>query len=230
MNEFHYIGSELEIFEEARRWKAYWRARIAAFVAGDVLEVGAGIGANTTALSTLDYRSWLSLEPDSELAGHIALPSGGRHRVVTGTLADLPNGRKFDTILYLDVLEHIERDAAELASAAQRLNAGGALIVVAPAHSFLYTPFDRAIGHYRRYDKRILREVAPESLRLERLEYLDAAGMLASLANRWLLRSAAPSRSQILFWDRLLVPCSRVLDPLSGRRIGKSILAVWRKS
>jgi hypothetical protein len=56
---------------------------------------------------------------------------------------------------------------------------------------------------------------------------IDSFGLLASLANRLLLRSSMPSEGQILLWDRVLVPLSRVGDRLSFHRIGKSVLAVW---
>ena len=78
--EFKYAGSELELFEKARNWKAYWRAQIAGFVRGEVLEVGAGIGANTLTLADLEYDRWTCLEPDAALAARIELPPGGRHR------------------------------------------------------------------------------------------------------------------------------------------------------
>src|SRR5262249_52253894 len=94
---------------------------------------------------------------------------------------------------------------------------------------WLFTPFDAAIGHYRRYAKGMLRGVAPAGLPLVRLAYLDAAGMLASLGNRLVLRSAVPTPTQIAVWDRFLVPFSRWIDPLLGYSIGKSVLAVWQK-
>jgi hypothetical protein len=127
------------------------------------------------------------------------------------------------------VLEHIEDDRGEVARAAARLKPGGALIVLAPAHPLLFTPFDAAIGHLRRYTRASLRAVAPEALRLDHLAYLDAAGLLASVGNRVVLRKSMPKEWQILLWDRLGVPVSRMLDPLLGGRVGKSILAVWRK-
>lgn len=117
-----------------------------------------------------------------------------------------------------------------MARAAARLKRGGALIVLAPAHPFLFTPFDRAIGHFRRYKRVSLREAAPATLSVEKLIYLDAAGMLASAANRLLLQSAMPTERQILTWDRLLVPVSRLIDPLFAGRVGKSVLGVWRKT
>jgi 2-polyprenyl-3-methyl-5-hydroxy-6-metoxy-1,4-benzoquinol methylase len=224
-SEFKYAGSELELFEKARNWKAYWRAAIADFVRGDVLEVGAGIGANTLTLAGLKYDRWTCLEPDAALAARIVLPPGGRHYVVAGTIENLQPEAKFDAILYIDVLEHIEDDRAEIARATARLKSGGTLIVLAPAHPFLFTPFDAAIGHFRRYTRASLQA----TLRLETFVYLDAAGLLASAANRLLLRRSMPKAWQILAWDRFLVPVSRVIDPLLAGRVGKSVLAIWRK-
>lgn len=68
------------------------------------------------------------------------------------------------------------------------------------------------------------------TLRVEQLVYMDAAGMLASAANRLLLRSAMPTERQILTWDRLLVPVSRRIDPVFAGRVGKSVLGIWRKT
>lgn len=225
---FKYEGSELDLFEKARNWKAYWRAQIRDFVRGDVLEVGAGIGANTLVLAELHFKRWTCLEPDAALAARVTLPSGGRHRSDIGTIDDLPADARFDSILYIDVLEHIEDDCAEMARAAARLKPGGTVIVLSPAHPFLFTPFDAAIGHFRRYTRASLAAAAPETLRVEKLVYLDAAGMLASAANRLLLNSSMPTAGQILTWDRMLVPVSRVLDPIFGGRLGKSVLGVWR--
>jgi len=76
-----------------------------------------------------------------------------------------------------------------------------------------------------------LQKLTPaEGLKRVRLRYLDSAGLLASLANRLLLKSATPTQRQILFWDRILVRISRLLDPLSGYNLGKSLLAVWKKT
>ena len=228
-SEFKYAGSELELFEKARNWKAYWRTQIAEFVRGEVLEVGAGIGANTLTLAGLNYERWTCLEPDAVLAARIELPPGGRHHPAAGTIEDLPADATFDAILYIDVLEHIEDDRREMARAADRLKPGGALIVLAPAHPFLFTPFDAAIGHVRRYTRASLRSTAPDSLRIEKLGYLDAAGLLASAGNRMVLRKSMPKAWQILAWDRLGVPLSRLLDPVFAGRVGKSVLGVWRK-
>ena len=126
------------------------------------------------------------------------------------------------------MLEHIEDDAEELRRASKHLKPGGALIVLSPAHPWLFAPFDQAIGHYRRYSRESLRAAAPRHLRRQKLVYLDAVGLLASLANRLLLKQDMPTAGQIKTWDGLLVPCSRLLDPLLGGTVGKSVLGVWR--
>jgi hypothetical protein len=222
-----YVGSELALFERAVNWKRYWSAAVEPYVRGDALEVGAGIGANTRVLAGLPHRTWTSLEPDAALAARI--PSiGPAHRRLVGTLADLKES--FDTILYIDVLEHIADDRAEMARAAERLHPSGHVIVLSPALPSLYSPFDKAMGHFRRYTRASLAATAAAtSLRLVKLIYLDSAGLLASAANRFLYSRPLPTETQIAAWDRLLVPVSRILDPLLAHAIGKSVLGVWRR-
>jgi len=224
---FEYAGSELALFEKAVNWKRYWSAQIAPFLRGDVLEVGAGIGANTRLLMGLPHRTYTSLEPDAALAAQIETV-GPTHRKLVGTLAGISDS--FDTILYIDVLEHIGDDHSEMVRAAAHLNAGGHVIVLAPAHASLYTPFDKAIGHFRRYSRATLAQTAARTTLVPvKLVYLDSVGLLASASRRLLHWQSLPTEGQILTWDRLMVPVSRLFDPVFGRRMGKSILGVWRR-
>jgi SAM-dependent methyltransferase len=227
MNTQTYVGDELSLFAEALNWKAYWSSVVAPFVHGAVLEVGAGMGVNALLLRReSQVRSWLALEPDPELATHI----GDRaDEVRVGTVETLAGSTQFDTILYIDVLEHIEDDRGEVRRAWSLLQPGGCLIVLCPAHSWLYSEFDRSIGHFRRHSTASLRALAPPDSDTVKLQYLDSAGLLASAGNRLVLRQGMPTRRQVQVWDRLLVPCSRTLDPLVGWRLGKSVLAIWRK-
>jgi len=103
-----------------------------------------------------------------------------------------PRGPRFDTILYVDVLEHIEKDYAEVALSARRLKPGGHLIALSPAHCWLYSPFDQAIGHFRRYTKQTFAGLTPPVLEIICLRYLDSVGMLASLGNRLILNRSMP--------------------------------------
>lgn len=230
-----YVGSELELFAAATNWKSYLSRQLQGFLGDSVLEVGAGLGTTTLNLCRRPHRRWVCLEPDPTM---IATLQGKREsgelpaccEVRAGTLADLPADEKFDSIIYIDVLEHIEDDRAELQRAAGHLGPGGRIVVLAPAHQTLYSPFDKSIGHFRRYNRRMLSAAAPEGLPCERLKYLDTVGLLASLGNRYLLGSGMPTPRQIWTWDKLMVPVSRLLDPLVCYSLGKSILGVWRKA
>ena len=228
-----YPGTELHVFAGARCWKEYWSRYVRQFLGPKVLEVGAGIGANTVLLFNASVKRWVCLEPDPHLAKELKASLeraslDGRCEVVPGTLSDLKDDCGFDAVLYLDVLEHIYKDRAELARAASLLRPGGVLVVLAPAHGWLWTSFDAAIGHHRRYTRSTLRAIVPEGLQTRLLIYLDSMGLLASLANRWLLKQATPTARQIAVWGRILVPISRCLDPLLCHMLGKSVLGVWQ--
>ncbi|HTQ05957.1 MAG TPA: class I SAM-dependent methyltransferase [Polyangiaceae bacterium] len=228
----HYVGTELELFAEAKNWKAYFSRSLARWVQGDVLEVGAGIGTNTHELYDARVRSWLCLEPDAALAeqAKVAVADLPNATVTVGTTVSAAASLgHYDSVLYIDVLEHIEDDRGELARAATLLRDGGYLVVLCPAHQALYSELDRAVGHFRRYNAETLSACGPSGLALEKVFYLDAVGMLASFANRALLKSGQPSLGQIKVWDRLMIPLSRVIDACVGRRLGKSVIAVWRR-
>jgi len=200
MSHYEYVGEELELFARAVNWKAYFRSHLRKYLHGDVLEVGAGLGGTTAVLLDDVPKRWVALEPDPQLAAQLTkwLESRGSKNVEV----------RLGTV-------------ADLA-------AGGALIVLSPAHQFLFSPFDKALGHFRRYSARELRAIGPPGLKCETIRYLDSAGMILSLGNKLLLRQSIPTAKQIHVWDRYFVPISRVVDRLLGYRLGKSIIGVWR--
>lgn len=230
----HYLGDELNLFEHAVNWKAYFGKLLQPYLHGRVLEVGAGIGGTTRALHSGQPTDWLCVEPDAALAASIGtLLQAGQlpptTRLFVGTLATLPATEGlFDAVLYVNVVEHIEDDAAELAYAYARLAPGGHLLILVPAHQWLYSRFDAAIGHFRRYTRSRLRRALPAGGRVRQLRYLDSLGLLAAAASK-LSRQTYPTLAQLKLWDRGLVPFSRVLDRLTGYRVGKSVLAVIEK-
>lgn len=230
-----YVGNELDLFCHAHNWKAYFRSVLARHIAGDVAEIGAGIGATTEALASLPgVTRWLCVEADAALCRRIeekraagALPDFVE--IHAGMLADLPAAPSFDCLIYIDVLEHITDDREELARAFARLRPGGRLAILAPAWQLLFSAFDRAIGHHRRYTVSTLRRIAPTGAREIRAHYLDCVGFFASLANKLLLRRDLPRLAQIRFWDGAMVPLSRLFDPLLRRLLGRSVIIVWEK-
>jgi SAM-dependent methyltransferase len=233
-NGYKYVGEELPLFTNAQNWKRYFRSQLTPFIGGDVAEIGAGNGSTTAVLSKLPHTHWYAVEPDSTLVAELTKRRQLGELAPTvepllGGLEVLTPISQVDTILYIDVLEHIVDDRAELKGATAHLRPGGHLIVLSPAYQILFTPFDAAIGHYRRYTARALGEVTPPDLTIRKSFYLDSVGLLASLANKMFLRQSKPTSGQILFWDRVLIPLSRIFDPMVCRSVGRSVIIVWQK-
>ena len=229
-NQYQYPGKELTLFQEAIKWKKYFRRKIHRFLQGSILEVGAGLGGTAKILNDGSAKSWTLLEPDERLYKHLLSEQQlfpANTRIVKGSISDLH--QNFDAVLYIDVLEHIENDKAELTIASSRIANDGYLVVLSPAFNFLFSEFDKAIGHYRRYTKKDLRKITPVGMRLISVQYLDSFGLLASLANKFFLHRSYPSQKQIWFWDKCLIPISKITDPLFLYLFGKTILAVWEK-
>ena len=234
MNDYRYEGNELDVFAHAVRWKNYFGSKFKPYIGQRVAEVGAGIGATTPILCAGEQETWLCIEPDEGLRQQIdekiqlgKLPACCH--TTSSYVRDLGEDQVFDTILYIDVLEHIQDDAIELAEAGNHLVQGGVIVVLSPAHQFLYSKFDQAIGHFRRYNRKSITDITPSFLLAEQLYYLDSVGMMTSLVNRFILKQEKPSISQILFWDRFILPISRWVDFLTGFRLGRSIICIYRK-
>ena len=233
MSELDYQGNELRLFASAKNWKSYYAKLLRSDIQGRVLEVGAGIGGTMPSLWNSSVGSWLCLEPDPALARELDIRiKEFKHDGVSskvGTIDDLTPDQLFDCILYIDVLEHIRDDRAELRRASAHLSDTGRLIVLSPAFQWLYSPFDRALGHERRYTAQTLAEVFPRDLAKVRVFYADSVGALLSASNRILLRESLPTLRQVLFWDRAVVPVSRVIDHVTRSWFGRSVIAVYSR-
>lgn len=230
---FKYQGDELELFQHAKNWKTYFSRQVQPFIKGNVVEVGAGIGATTLLLNDGTASKWLMLEPDKQMIASLKKKMEEKEfpancHLQTGIIDQLTE--TFDTIIYIDVLEHIEADREEISKAAELLKSGGHIIVLSPAFQFLYNPFDKAIGHYRRYNKRMLKRITSPSLQIVSNNYFDSVGYFAALMNKLLLRQKYPTIKQVLFWDRWMIPVSKITDKLFFHSFGKAIIAVWKKS
>lgn len=176
---------------------------------------------------------WLCLDPDARRIDIIEKAIAGgelppvcqtRH----GYANDLAPEEKFDAILYLDVLEHIDDDRGEMATAVRHLKQNGHLIVLSPAFEFLRSARDDVLGHVRRYTATNLKAVMPDGVEQIVCRYVDCFGALAVLSNRVLLRQKEAGMGQLKFWDQKLIPLSRLFDPLFQRYFGRSVLWVGR--
>lgn len=193
-----------------------------------VLEIGSGIG-NLSAF-LLDRERLVLTDTREEYLQRLRRRFASRSNVAVARivlpddLAGLGNQR-FDAIICLNVLEHIEDDHTSLTAMRGLLAPGGRLVLLVPALPALYGEMDRALGHYRRYTRRELGErFAGAGLRVAHLEYFNLAGIPGWWwAGRVLRRRTIP-RGPLKLYD-LLVPLFR-LERFLPWRIGQSLIAI----
>jgi hypothetical protein len=120
MTEISYICNVLRLFPYAQNCKRYYGNLIDPYIKGKVLEVWADMGSTTTYLCDGHHEEWLCLQPDPTLytegKGKMdgkALP--GWYKSQQDVSADIDATEKYDTILYIDVIEHVEDDRRDLA-------------------------------------------------------------------------------------------------------------------
>jgi len=237
LSNFKYQGSELEIFKHAKNFKNYYKSLLTPYIKpGPVLEVGAGIGEMTRYLRPLSPRSiWICLEPDKAYSLTIQKKISGnlidkKVKVYNGILKKSKLKKNtFETILFIDSLEHIKKDKAALILASKYLRRNGKIFILAPAHNFIFSKFDSQIGHYRRSNIEMLKNIQPHDMKVIGYKYFDSVGLTLNLANKYLLKSGNPKLYQILFWDRCIVPISRILDKVFNFSFGKNILCVFQE-
>jgi SAM-dependent methyltransferase len=219
----------LRRMEEVEGYSRWLVDRARPYLGRRVLDVGAGIGSFSEMIA--EGRELLvALEPDQEFARRLRDRLGDRSNVlvVAGSVGDLPAELPpLDSALCFNVLEHIADDAGALASLRARLTPGGHLLLLTPAHPFLFGSLDRELHHERRYRRRELgRLLAGAGFELEQLRYVNPLGGLGWLVCSRLLRRPILPRGPLRAYDRL-VPLMRALD---GLRLpfGLSVWAVAR--
>jgi SAM-dependent methyltransferase len=212
----------------ARNYNAWLLERSEPYLGVRVLDVGAGLGTFTDAVA--GDREVVALEPNSDYAMRLGERFAGRPNVtvVEGDTSSADVGAAFDSVLCFNVLEHIVDDAGALASFAAALEPGGRLLLVVPAHPFLYGRIDRALDHARRYRRGELRaKLTGAGFAVDVLEYVNPVGALGWLVWGRILRHDRVPAEPLRAYD-LLVPLLRLLDhaPLP---VGLSLWAVARR-
>jgi SAM-dependent methyltransferase len=174
----------------------------------------------------------LLIEPDQKNVGELKRRFGEdpRVQIKLGYLEDLDRSFATDTIVAVNVLEHVERPEAFLRAAHRILAPGGALLLLVPALPALYSSLDRAFDHYRRYTRPELREALVSArFSVDTLYYLNSVGVLAWFTAGHVLRRTTLGPRQVRFYDRLVIPWLRRLESLAHPPLGQSLLAIARK-
>ena len=226
------------------RYHEYLWSHVRPWLGGRVMEIGVGFGQYTRRMLA-DNRRVLGCDLDE---GHLKeLRDSTSSPLLETQCLNLENpgearaaaiGFAPDTVILLNVLEHVGADEKALAFLREIAAPGGRIVVIVPALGALHNGLDREAGHHRRYSRaRLGKALADAGWRVESLRYINLPGIPGWMLAGWLSRASrsttdlnAPSTNWLLrFYDRFFVGLSRVTDPVSARFAGLSVLAVARK-
>jgi SAM-dependent methyltransferase len=221
-------AATLERMAAAGRYNRWMFDRIRPWIGRRVLEVGAGLG-NLSAFLADRERLVLTDTDDGYLA-HLRARFAGYPNVrvvrlaMPAVTAELQRER-FDTVVCLNVLEHIPDDTGSLGAMRALLAPGGRAVLLVPALPALYGALDEALGHCRRYTPRDLGDkLAGAGFAVRHMEYFNAAGIPGWWFTGRVLKRRLIPRGALACYDAL-VPLFR-LETLLPWRLGQSLIAV----
>ncbi len=227
-----YFGRDLEAMSFALNYHRWIIREFEPYLGGAVAEVGAGAG-NLTRLLLEHVGELSAYEPSANMYPLLQENVAGAPgvRLVNGffgTDSD-PHARLFQAVVYVNVLEHIEDDASEVAAMHRALEPGGHALIFVPALGWLYSDLDRKLGHFRRYRRQPLRQLFEEAgFEVVRCKYFDIAGILPWYL-AFVLMKRTISAGNVSLYDRLAVPVMSALERLVTPPVGKNLLLVARK-
>lgn len=221
---------------EMRHYQRYLFSKIRPWLGTRILEIGVGHGTYTEWF--LERGDVLAADIDAACLEEIRRRFGEHPRLRTTEIdlndpAAIEACREFraDTIVCINVLEHIERDEQALTALRDVVVPGGRLVLIVPAHPALFGRMDQEAGHFRRYTRGSLRRsMAACGWRVERVRYLNVVGGMGWWFHNRVRREAgladASVNTQMRAADRWLPVLARLTDPWCGRWAGLSVLAV----
>ncbi|TCC56193.1 class I SAM-dependent methyltransferase [Kribbella pittospori] len=212
------------------RYRRYQYDLIAPHCGRTVLEVGAGLGEFASQFTGLDRLVLTDADPDAvEL---LAERFADRPEVEARQLAlggELSVGKPVDSIVAINVLEHIEDDAAALKSLSRLVIPGGTIVLWVPGYQQLYGEFDRRVGHFRRYTPATLRDAFERAgLRVELAKPVNLLGGIAWWAAVRRGGSTKPNPRLVSIYDRFVVPVTRAVESVVPVPFGQTVLGVAR--
>jgi SAM-dependent methyltransferase len=219
---------EFEALQQAHNYRRAIYRQFTPFIQGDIIEIGCGVGQFTNLLAGHPKASRVAgLEPDQHF--HHQFQSDHPHlELIKGFAQDLTS--RWDTIISINVLEHIEADQLELNQFQEILNPGGKLCILVPARPEIYAPIDATFGHFRRYTKtNLAQKLTQARLNIDHIQYFNPLGYLSWLIMCKLFRSQKFSATNVRIFDRYILPTSLALGTLTSNPIGQSLIAIATK-
>jgi 2-polyprenyl-3-methyl-5-hydroxy-6-metoxy-1,4-benzoquinol methylase len=221
------LASTLDNLDGAANYADWIVSLMAPYLHGRILEVGAGHGTFTELLAR--YGTVTATELSERAVGVLRERYAGSDQVTVRHVDELTE-TGFDAAVMVNVLEHIDDDVGALRSLGGDLRPGGQIVIYSPAFNALYSRFDAAVGHHRRYTKGSLaRTIDDADLELVDIRYVNAVGALA-----WYVVATRLGRRPTEGWstqafDRVAVPFVRRVERRVTPPFGQSLLAVARR-
>jgi SAM-dependent methyltransferase len=234
ISEFSYSGTELDAVAAATNYYRWIIDSFAGALGERIVEAGAGIGTvSELILQRAAPKEMLLVEPAENNIPNLRRRFAGdsRVRIHHGYLEELGDTVTADTVIAVNVMEHVEKDAQFLRAARLTLAADGALLLLVPAVPAIYGSLDKAFDHYRRYTRSGLENsLRTAGFRIETLHYLNFLGVAAWFTAGRILHRTTLGRAQVRFYDRLVIPWLRRIESRIHPPVGQSLLAIARKS
>jgi len=227
---FIYSGTELDAMAQARNYCRAILGYFAPYLGENVVEIGAGAGTFSQLLLNHGRTSELVLfEAAANLFPTLRqrFEADPRVRLHSCPFDASQLDRSPDSVVLVNVLEHILDDAALLSQIHQSLRPGGSLLLFVPALEWNYGSLDKAFEHHRRYSKKALRKkLEGAGFRVEQTRYVNILGIASWFFAGKILRQTTLIPAQVRWYDRWIVPWSFKLERICEPPIGQSLVAV----
>lgn len=228
-----YFGRDLEAMSFAKNYHKWIIDDFKPYLGRTVAEVGAGTG-NFSELMIEHIKYLVAFEPSTNMYLILKDRFSKNPRVETLNCTFSSEYSRFigcfDSIIYVNVLEHIEKDEIELSYVYKTLRQGGHALIFVPALSFLYSDFDKNIGHFRRYCKKdFVKLIRHIGFNIIKAKYFDFAGIVPWYIVFVLLKRSI-SVGKVSLYDKLVVPLMQRVERFIAPPVGKNLLLVIQKA
>jgi ubiquinone/menaquinone biosynthesis C-methylase UbiE len=232
-----------DLFSERGNYRYYQYDLIKEYIGEIILEVGGGNRSFTNIISKSkkNITRLLSIEPSPTFFNGTKIeynfPKFVEFKCTDLFDLEINPENKFDTVVFIHVLEHIEKDKEALQKSYELLNKGGYVLIEVPALKFLYSIHDEMLGHFRRYNKKSLRSIIDTSkFEIVKLWYQDPIGVFGSWfyfkIKKIKLKSEEGAdlvESQGKIYDKLVIPMEKQVEKYITFPFGLSLTAILRK-
>jgi SAM-dependent methyltransferase len=233
-----YVGKDLEAMSFAVNYHRWILDEFRPHLGKNLVEVGAGTGSFTELLLEQRPRTLAAIEPSGMydlLVENIAkfrteATVNAYQAIFTQVASKIKETDNPDSIIYVNVLEHIEDDAQELKAVYETLAPKGRMFIFVPALPALYGAFDREVGHFRRYVKSDLEtKVRDARFKILKSSYFDFAGIVPWWIKYQVFKASTLDQGTIKLYDKYAVPITRAIESAINPPLGKNILLIAAK-